>query len=99
MAIKILLPIYRYKSSDAEIETLRDFYVELGSSQDISKKDKERLSLEKESRNFTSNLSNQDHFQAIDKYKQQAAREHDSLLQEFNFYNALILNINNYFEQ
>jgi hypothetical protein len=99
MAIKILMPIYRYKSSDAEIETLRDYYVELGSFQDISKKDKERLSIEKESRNSLSNLSNQDHFQTIDKYKEQAAREHDSLLQEFIFYNTLILNINSYFEQ
>jgi hypothetical protein len=70
MAIKILLLIYRNKSSDAEIETLRDLYVELGSFQDISKKDKEK-----------------------------AVAEHNTLLQEFNFYNTLILHINSYFEQ
>jgi hypothetical protein len=99
MAIKILLLIYRNKSSDAEIETLRDLYVELGSFQDISKKDKERLNLEKGPRVLTSNLSNQEHFPTINKYKEKAVSEHNTFLQEFNFYNTLILHINSYFEQ
>jgi hypothetical protein len=99
MAIKILLLIYRNKSSDAEIETLRNLYVELGSFQDISKKDKERLNLEKGPRVLSSNPSNQEHFPTINKYKEQAVAEHNTLLQEFNFYNTLILHINSYFEQ
>ncbi|MGD9043802.1 MAG: hypothetical protein PVG06_08820 [Desulfobacterales bacterium] len=99
MAIKIVLPNYVCKSAYAEIEALKNLYVELGSFQDISKKDKERLSMEKRFRNSTSQLSNQDHFPTIDKYKEQAVSEHNTLFQEFNFYNTLIGNINHFFKR
>jgi hypothetical protein len=99
MAIKILLPNYICKSAYAEIEALKDLYVELGSFQNISKKDKERLNLEKRSQDSIPNLSNQDHLRTIDKYKEQTVGEHNTLFREFNFYNTLISNINHYFKR
>lgn len=55
--------------------------------------------LEKRSRNSASNLSSQVHFPTIDKYKEQAVAEHNTLFQEFNFYNTLISNVNHYFKR
>ncbi|MGD8666352.1 MAG: hypothetical protein PVI58_10170 [Desulfobacterales bacterium] len=91
IAIKILLTAYVIKKSDKKVDMLKDYYIRIGSFQNIDLKDKEKIIKEANSAEQKLENSSASFFSKYHKYMEVIVSEQGALLKELNnFINDLM---------
>ena len=91
IAIKILLTAYVIKKSDKKVDILKDYYISIGSFQNIDLKDKEKIIEEANSAEQKLENSSTFFFSYYHNYMEVIISEQDALLKDLNnFINDLM---------